>query len=314
MKAIGVTSYGGPDVLHSVEVPLPEPGIGEVRVRVKAAAIHPADVMLREGALAEWYGDAPKPYVPGMDVSGTVDAVGPDADTSTDLTLGADVVALVDSFGSHGGYSEYLVLPIESVTSAPRGVGAAQAASFLMPALTARAGLDLLGLGTGDALLVAGAAGAVGRFVVALAHADGLRVIALASDTDADLLHGLGADDFVSRGADFPPQMQAVAADGVDGLFDTTPAHAQHLAAVRDHGRVVSTRADLGELGRGITSAMVNVRSRMTDQAAIVRLRELVEAGTLPVDVAATFPADEAVEAHRMFDTGKANGRIVLTF
>lgn len=314
MKAIGVTSYGGPDVLHSVEVPLAEPGIGEVRVRVKAAAIHPADVMLREGALAEWYGDTPKPYVPGMDVSGTVDAFGPDADTSTDLTLGADVVALVNSFGSHGGYSEYLVLPTESVTSAPRGVGAAQAASFLMPALTARAGLDLLGLAAGDALLVAGAAGAVGRFVVALAHADGLRVIALASDADADMLCRLGADDFVSRGADFLPQMQAVAADGVDGLFDTTPAHAQHLAAVRDNGRVVSTRADLGELGRGITSDMVNVRSRMTDHAAIVRLRELVEAGTLPLDVAATFPADEAVKAHRMFDTGKANGRIVLTF
>lgn len=314
MKAIGLTSYGGPDVLHTVELPTPEPGTGEIRLRVKAAAIHPADVMLRQGALAEWYGDTPQPYVPGMDVSGVVDAIGPGVDESSDLTLGTDAVALVNSFGTHGGYSEYVVLPAESVTKAPLGSSAEQAASFLMPALTARAGLDLLGLNKGDSLLVAGAGGAVGRFVVALAHADGLRVIALAADRDLELMRRMGADDFVPRSAEFLQQMQITAPSGVDGLFDTTPAHEQHLPVVRDGGRVVSTRTDLGNLDRGITSAMVNVRQHMTDHAAIVGLRDLAEAGVLPLDVAAAYPAADAVEAHRRFDAGQVNGRIVLTF
>ncbi|MDO5626131.1 MAG: NADP-dependent oxidoreductase, partial [Pseudomonadota bacterium] len=310
----GLTEYGGPEVLHLVDLPTPRPGAGEVRVRVTAAAIHPADVMLRQGALADWYGDAPKPYVPGMDVAGVVDALGPGAPPRGDLAVGTEVVALVNSFGAHGGYSAYVVLPADSVAAAPRGVGSAQAASFLMPALTARAGLDLLGLRPGDALLVAGAAGAVGRFVVALAHADGLRVLALAEASDADMLRRLGADAFVPRGADGMTALQSLAPQGVDGLFDTTPAHAQHLPAVRDGGRVVSPRADLGALGRGITSAMANVRPRMTDHAAIARLCDMAGRGQLPLDVAATFPAAQAVEAHRLFDTGQAKGRIVLLF
>ncbi|MDO5631257.1 MAG: NADP-dependent oxidoreductase [Paracoccus sp. (in: a-proteobacteria)] len=315
MKAVGLTEYGGPEVLHLVDLPLPEPGAGELRIKVTAAAIHPADLMLRKGALAEWYGDTPKPYVPGMDIAGVVDAFGPGAKASSGLTLGAKVVALVNTFGTHGGYSEYVVLPAASVAAAPRGISAPQAASFLMPAMTARAGLDMLALQKGDALLVAGAAGAVGRFVVALAHADGLRVIALADESDAAMLRDLGADTLVPRSADFAQAMQAVAPEGVAGLFDTTPAHAQHIPALRDGGSVVSTSADPGDPGRGIRTAMVNVRNHMTDHAAIARLRDMAENGQLPLNVAATFPATKAVAAHQLFDaSGQAKGRILILF
>lgn len=316
MKAIGVTSFGGPEMLHEVTLPMPEPGVGEVRVRVRAAAIHPADVMLRQGALAEWYGEAPMPYVPGMDIAGVVDAVGPagGADADDDLEVGREVIGVVNSFGAHGGYSEYVVLPAASVCAAPRGASPEESASFLMPALTARAGLDLLGLQRGDKLLVAGAAGAVGRLAVALAHAEGLHVIALASDEDAQTMERLGADAFVPRSANFRETLQALAPNGVDGLFDTTPAHLDHIPAVRDGGRVVSPRAELGDLDRGITSAMINVRTHMSDHSAIVALRDLAQEGQLPLEVAATFPASEAAAAHRLFDSGTPKGRIVLLF
>jgi NADPH2:quinone reductase len=314
MKAIGLIVYGGPEVLHVVELPDPHPGVGAVRVRVEAAAVNPADVMLRDGSLAEWYEGLERPYVPGMDVAGRIDELGPDVDPGLGVRVGQAVVGVVDNSGSHGGYSEYVVLPAASVTAAPAGADVEHAASFLMNALTARNALDALALRAGATVLVTGAGGAVGGYAVPLAHADGLRVIAVASTSDERDVRGLGADEFVSRDEDVAARVQDLAPGGVDAVIDAAGMYAAIVPAIRDGGRLIDRRFWNGQPERGITVDQVSVRDRATDNAAIVRLRQQVEAGLLPMRVVQTFPAASAAEAHRRLDAGGLRGRIVLTF
>ncbi|MFG3151467.1 NADP-dependent oxidoreductase [Streptomyces sp. NPDC048219] len=314
MKAIGITTYGGPEVLHLVDLPDPQAGPEQVRVRVQTAAVNPADVMLREGLLADWYAGAEKPFIPGMDIAGVIDQVGPEVDPHLALEAGQFVTGIVDNYGPYGGYSQYVVLPAASVTAAPRGATAPEAAAFLMPALTARAGLDNLALPTGSTLLVAGAAGGVGRYAVALAHAAGLVVVAIASPGDADLVGRLGARVFIQRGEDAADRVRAQFPHGVDAVFDNTTSPERFYSAVRDGGQILSPRGAATEPGRGINVASVNVRQHVTDSAAIARLREQVEGGILPAQVAATFPYMQATDAHRLFDAGRIRGRIIVDF
>ena len=315
MRAIGVIDYGGPEALQAVELPTPEAGGGQILVRVQAAAVNPADVMLREGLLAEWYRGAEKPFIPGMDIAGVIDQLGPGVDPALGLSVGQFVTGIVDNYGRHGGYSEYVALPAESVTAAPTGSSPVEAAAFLMPALTARAALDNLALPKGASLLIAGAGGAVGRYAVALAHVEGLHVTAIAAPRDEKLVLRLGADVFLPRGRGMiADRIEEPVPDVVDAVLDTTTTPEAFAAAVRDGGKFCSPHGVSAGLGRGIKIIPVNVRERVRDHAAITWLREQVEAGLLPSTVAAVFPADDVVQAHRRFDAGRLDGRIVLTF
>ena len=148
MRAVGLRHYGGPEVLELVQIPTPEPGAGVVRVRVHAAAINPADVMLRDGLLADSYVDVEPPFIPGMDVAGVIDALGPDLDPALDLELGQRVAGIVETHAQHGGYSEFLVLPTESVTSAPVGASTAEAATSSRKAAAAPYAIALIQAGT----------------------------------------------------------------------------------------------------------------------------------------------------------------------
>lgn len=310
MKAYGLTEYGGPEVLHAVELPDPHAGAGEVRVQVRAAALNPADVMLRDGSLAAVYEGLEPPYIPGMDIAGVVDEAG----EGVAVPAGSSVVAIVDNTGSYGGYSQYVVVPESSTTTAPAGAGWPEAASFLMNALTARNALDELALPQGGTVLVTGAAGAVGNYAVALAHADGLRVVALAGAADEQDVRALGADVFVARGDDAVHKVLDEVPGGVDGVIDAALLYDGVTPAVKDGGTLIDLRFWEGMPGRGITVVHANVRSRVTDQAAIIALREQVEQGVLPLKVAATYPADRVADAHARLDGGGLRGRIVLTF
>lgn len=314
MKAVGVVRYGGPDVLQQVELPTPVAGPGEVRVQVSAAAVNPVDVMLREGLLADMYADEQPPFIPGMDVAGTIDQIGSDVDPALGHHLGKRVTGVVDNHGHVGGYSQYVVLPATSVTAAPAGHSIEQAAAFLMPALTARAALDALDLAPGQTLLVTGAAGGVGRYAVALANQHGLRVVALARTTDTTSLKALGAETVIPRDNEAASAVAALFPTGVDAVIDTTTSPERFLPTVRDGGKYLSPRGLHQPPGRGITVESVNVRERVKDIDAITHLRELVEDGILPADVQCTYPAHEAPEAHRRFEQGHVRGRIILLF
>lgn len=312
MRAVGITEFGNPDVLHIVDLPDPQPGPGEVRIRVHAATVNPTDTGLRSGSRAAQLKDIPPPYVPGMDAAGILDQIGPD--TSTDLQLGDHVMAIVVPSGSHGAYSELLVVPAESVTRVPAGATDVEAATLPMNGLTTRLALDLLDLKAGQTLAVTGAAGAVGGYAVQLGKAAGLRTIADAAPQDEQLVKELGADVVVPRGPDFAEHVRAVVADGADALIDTALLNELAILAVRDGGRIATLRGYTSESGRGVTFHPVFVRTYAREHDKLDRLRQQAEAGEVTLRVAATLPAERAAEAHRILEAGGTRGRLVLEF
>lgn len=316
MRAVGLSRYGGPEVLGLVELPDPQPTSEQVRIRVHAAGVNSADVVLRTGALASWYEGLTPPFVPGMDVAGVIDEIGDGVDPGFGLRPGQAVTGVVDNIGSHGGYSELVCLPAASVIPMPDGATFAQGASFLMNALTARCSLDALGLPAGATVLVAGAAGAagaVGGYAVALAASDGLRPVALASATDEQFVRKVGGDEIIPRGGNAAERVRALVPAGVDAVIDAAGLGEQILPAVRDGGVVIALRpwSDVCP-GRGIRIVQVNVRDRVTDRDAIAVLGEQASVGVLPLRVANMLPASEAGAAHMLLEAGGLRGRVVL--
>lgn len=315
MYAVGLNNYGGPEVLQRVELPEPHPASGQVRVKVRAAGINPVDVMVRDGSLAGWFAGAQPPFVPGMDIAGTIDELGEGIDPLLGIAIGQDVVGVVDNFGSYGGYSQYVCLPAASVTPVPAGASLPEAASFLMNALTARNALDTLHLPPGSTVLVTGAAGAVGAYAVGLGNADGLRMVAIASAQDEAFLRAAGASEVIARGNDVAARVRQAFPAGVDAVVDAASLGQQIAPVIRDGGTIITLRHGNDDgLERGIKAVFVNVRERITDHAAIARLGQQVTSGLLALRVAAVFPAAEAVAAHHRFDEGGLRGRVVLTF
>jgi NADPH:quinone reductase-like Zn-dependent oxidoreductase len=311
MRAAGVTEFGGPEALHIVDVPDEPLGPGQVRLRVMAAAVSPTDTHLRSGAYADRDPITTPPWVPGMDVSGVVDAVG---EGVGHLRPGEAVMGIVVPTGAHGGYRENLVLPADSVVHAPAGADVVAAATLPMNGLTARMALDRMALRPGDVLAVTGAAGAFGGYVVQLAKADGLTVVADASEADEQLVRELGADVVVRRGDEVAARIREQFPEGVHGLADGSVQDALVLPAVRDGGAVATVRGYRGDGQRGLRVLPNRVSRGAQDRVALDRLREQVEAGVLTLRVAQTFPAEQASDAHRRLEAGGVRGRLVLTF
>ncbi len=312
MRAVGVTEFGGPDVLHIVNLPDPEAGPGELRIRVHAAAVNPTDTLLRSGGRADLLKDIAPPYVPGMDAAGVLEQIGEGA--STALQVGDLVMAIVVPHATHGAYCERIVVPAESVARTPTDATEAQAATLPMNGLTARQALDLLGLEPGQTLAVTGGAGAVGGYAIQLGKADGLVVIADASANDEQLVNDLGADIVVRRGPDFAERVRSVVPQGADGLVDGALLNELVVGAVCDGGRIATVRGFTRDAERGITFHPVYVRTYAREHAKLDRLREQVEDGQVSLRVARIFPAAEAAEAHRILEAGGTRGRLILEF
>jgi NADPH:quinone reductase-like Zn-dependent oxidoreductase len=206
------------------------------------------------------------------------------------------------------------VLPGDSVVPVPAGTDAVAASTLPMNALTARLALDLLALRPGQVLAVTGAAGAFGGYIVQLAKADGLTVVADASEPDEELVRGLGADVVVRRGDDVAQRIREAYPDGVDGLADGAVQDALVLPAIREGGGMATVRGYRGDGQRGIEVHPTLVRRVAEDRAALDRLRQQAEDGVLTLRVARTFPAEDAAEAHRVLEAGGVRGRLVLTF
>ncbi|MDX3713230.1 NADP-dependent oxidoreductase [Streptomyces europaeiscabiei] len=310
MKAVGFTEFGGPEVLQVLELPAPDAGPGEVRIRVHAATVNAVDALQRSGVARS--PDAQPPFVPGMEAAGVVDQIG--TGTNTDLRVGDRVMAIVLSNGSHGAYAEQVVVPVESVVRAPDATTDVQAATLPMNGLTARLALDTLRLEPGQTVAITGAAGAVGGYAVQLAKADGLRVVADASEQDEALIKELGADVVLRRGAEYPGRVRAEVPEGVDGLVDTASLGALTAHAVRDGGRVVTLLGYDGPGERDITYEPIVVFRYAREHARLDRLRQQAEDGLITLRVAKSFPAEQATEAHRLLAAGGVRGRLVLTF
>jgi len=312
MRAVGLFTHGGPEVLQAIEVPEVHAGPGQVRIRVHAATVNPTDLGVRDGSRAEQQKADPPPYVPGMEAAGIIDEVGdgvPDR-----LKLGDAVMAIVVPKGSHGAYREQIVLDARSVVRAPAGKPHVEACTLPMNGLTARLSLDLLKLSPGQVLAVTGAAGAYGGYVIQLAKSEGLTVIADASEKDEKLVASLGADVVVRRGDDVASRFREHFPSGVDGLADGAVLNGLVIPAVRDGGAFTSVRGFEGVPQRDIRFTKTFVRSYAQEWEKLDRLRQQVEAGDITLRVADVYPPEKAADAHRRLEAGGTRGRLVIQF
>ena len=311
MRAVTFSRFGGPEVLEVSDLPEREPGPGQVRIRVAAATVNPTDIGFRSGRQSAQLTGLEPPYIPGMELAGVVDAVGP----GSNWQPGDRVMAIVIPRRPEGGaMAESVVVPSASVARVPEGQSLEAAATLPMNGLTVRLALDRLALKPGETLAVTGAAGAVGGYAVELGVADGLRVIAVAAPSDEPLLKKFGAEAVVARGDNAAKQIRQLVTGGVDGLIDAAVIGRPILPAIRDGGGLAVVRGFEGETERGITIHQVRVAEYAENQAALDALGQLVGQGKLTLRVAETFPPERAAEAHKRMDAGGIRGRLVVVF
>ncbi len=305
MKAVLVSQFGGPEVLTVEDVPIPEPGEGEVLVQVQAAGVGLWDVKLREGRV----GERSFPFIPGAEVSGLVAIVGPGVEG---LREGDPVISYP---GIGGCYAEYVVVPTDRLAAAPDGVDPVVAAGLPVAGVTAIEGIaELLAIQSGETVLINGAAGGVGTIGVQLAASRGARVFGTASPDNHGYLERLGCAFVADYGeADWVETLQKEAGGPVDALFDCVGGETlpTALGAVKDSGRAVTTVAPIPgfEAPRGISC------NYFTSKGTTARLTEaahLVEGHTLTVDVTRTFRLGKAADAHAAVETHHTRGKIVL--
>ncbi len=307
--AVSIAEPGGPDVVGVIERNVPDPGSGEVRVAVRAAAVHPSDVAFRERGIQ---GVAP-PWVPGWDAAGTVEAVGPDVDA---LAVGEAVMVVVSPRRPEGGaQSELLVAPATSVVPLPAGATFEQASTLPMNGLTALRGLELLDLPPASTLLVTGGAGLLASYAIPLAKRAGLRVLADASPADREFVLGLGAEVVLPRGDGLVASVRDAVPEGVDAVFDTALLGRAIFPAIREGGALVFVRTwDGAEIEDGIAIHPVWVGDVLERTEWLRELSQLAGEGVLELRVAATFPPERAADAHRLMEAGGLRGRAVVVF
>jgi NADPH:quinone reductase-like Zn-dependent oxidoreductase len=309
-RAVVATAYGGPEVLSVVDVEVPAPGPGEVLLDVRAAGVNPIDWKSYSGA----FGTDPTrlPIRLGHEVAGVVVAVGPGVD---DTPVGDEVIAT----GVVGGYAELVLVPAARVAPKPAQVSWAEASGLLLTGGTAVHTLEATGVGPGDVVLVHGASGSVGRFVVQLARLRGAQVVATASEaTHADLralgavpvTYGPGLADRVRDAAGaLGPVTVAIDTVGTDEALDVSVelvADRSRIATIAGFGRA-------GELGIQLLGAGPGADPGTAIRAAAVpQLVELAADGLLRVKVARTYPLEDAAQAHRDSIAGHARGKLVL--
>jgi NADPH:quinone reductase len=310
VRAVVVSRPGGPEVLRVVDLPTPEPGPGQVRIRTRTAAVNPTDTAFRQLGPDPEEG-VPQPWIPGMELAGTVDATG----AGVDWRPGQRVMAIVTPRRPEGGaYAEQVVVPADGVAATPDGVGDAEAATLPMNGLTVWAALRMLALSPGQVLGVTGAAGAVGGYAIELGKLAGLRVVAQAAVRDEDLVRRLGADVVVPRDDDAAAAFRAAVPGGVDGLLDAAVLDERALGAVRDGGALATVRFWSGPSERGIRVEPVMVRHHLHEAKGLADLASLAQAGSLTLRVAEVLPAERASEAHARLESGGIRGRLVLAF
>ncbi|MGW5777387.1 NADP-dependent oxidoreductase [Streptomyces sp. NPDC003863] len=306
MEAIVYEEFGGPEVLrHEAGVAKPEPGPGEVRVKVAAAGLNPVDWKRRYGWVEQFY-PTTFPAVPGLEFAGTVDALG---EGVTDQAVGDEVLGWTKT----GAYAEYAIAG--TVAPKPAGLSWEAAASLPVAGETAQRVLDLLRVREGETLFLHGAAGVVGSVAVQLAVAAGITVIGSASESNHGYLRELGAVP-VAYGDGLADRVRAAAPQGVDAVFDAA-GHGVLPVAIELLGggeaakeRIVTIAAtDAEEHGivfSGVTGDPEAVRAGLTAQA------RLAAEGVLTVRLAESLPLKEAARAQESSESGHVRGKIVL--
>ncbi|MGA1835421.1 NADP-dependent oxidoreductase [Herbiconiux sp. 11R-BC] len=310
MHAVLIQAPDGADAFAVADRPVRAPEAGEVLLRVLAAAVNPADVMMWRTLGG---GSVEVPFTAGMDAAGLVEAVGPGVEG---LHAGQRVMAVVFPRRPEGGaQAELVIVPAASVVPIADDLDLVDASTVPMNGLTALAALALLDLPAGSTLAVTGAAGQLASLAIPLAARAGLTVIADAKPDDVELVRSFGADLVVPRSDDFSAAVRAVVPGGVDAVLDTATVTRTALGAIRDGGAIAVLRGWEGsEPERGIRVERVSVGVALQNTAWLRGLAADAADGVLPLRVAGTVPAAEAESAYLRTEAGGLRGRLVITF
>ncbi|MFE3498825.1 NADP-dependent oxidoreductase [Kitasatospora sp. NPDC059146] len=305
-KAIAFPRYGDADVLRPIELDLPAPGPGQVRVAVRAVGVNPLDHKVRSGAFD---GIIPVtfPAVPGYEVAGVVEAVGAEV---TAFAPGDEVFGALMG----GGYAEHALLDADQVVAKPATLSWEEAAAIPVAAETAERVLDILGVRSGETLLVHGAAGAVGTLLLQFARARGITVIGTASEANHAYLRELGAIP-VTYGEGLAERVRAAAPGGVDRVLDAAGKGVLPLSVeLAGSAERVLTIADIpGAQEHGIRFSGGAEGGESYHGRAFAAALALHRAGTLRLPLHRVLPLAEAAQAHRISEDGHVRGKIVLT-
>jgi NADPH:quinone reductase-like Zn-dependent oxidoreductase len=295
-----LTGYGPPEKLGWSEVALPEPGSGQIRIRVHAAGVGPTDLKIRRGDLRQVF-PLPAPAVLGFEAAGTVDALGPGV---TGVTIGDEVAVLLPALG---GYGQYALTSIW--TAKPADVSWADAAALPASAEAAVGTLRQLHIAPGETLLILGGGGSVGVIATQLAVSQGVTVISATAARDERLTRELGAIP-VRYGPELLAQvhthvgkvdavLDAAGRGGLGDAVDLAGGPARVITIADEHP------ADFG----------VALSAPTPDRApdALDRTMPLLAAGTLRLRAQRLLPLRDAARAHALLETGQAHEKLILT-
>jgi NADPH:quinone reductase-like Zn-dependent oxidoreductase len=309
MKAVRFHEYGDPSVLRYEDVEQPIPGTGQVRIRVAATSFNSVDGNIRGGFMQ---GPIPVvlPHTPGIDVAGTVDALG---EGVAGVAVGDDVIGFLPMDGN-GAAAEYVLAPADVLAPAPKSVPLADAAALPLVGLTAYQALfDHGKLTAGQRVLINGAGGAVGGYAVQLAKNAGAHVIATASPRSTEAVTSAGADEVIDHTT---TGVTAAVTEPVDIALNLAPVAPAELAAlitlVRPGGVVVNTTVWMpapGDEERDVRGIDLFVRS---DADQLAQLVALIDRGELRVDVAERVPLAELPALHARAADGAVHGKVIV--
>ncbi|HEY0624382.1 zinc-dependent alcohol dehydrogenase family protein [Sphingomonas sp.] len=326
-KQVRFDRTGGPEVLRIVEVEVPEPAAGEVRIAVKAIGLNRAESMYRSGS---YIIDPVFPARLGSEAAGVIEAVGPGV---TGLAPG-DRVAVIPAFSYHdyGMYGDVVLAPARAVAKLPEGLGWTDAAAVWMAYGTAWGALiDTAGLREGETVLIPAASSSVGLAAIQVANAIGATPVALTRTTaKAGLLHEAGATHVIVTGeADLAAEVRRITGGaGARVVFDPVggPAFAQLAAVTAERGMLIvygaldgrATPLPVGDvLGRSLTVRGYLIYEATHDDAKLAAARAFVldglASGTLRPRIDRVFPFDAIADAHRHLEGNAQVGKIVVT-
>jgi NADPH:quinone reductase-like Zn-dependent oxidoreductase len=303
MQAILVHNYGGPEQLKLEEVQRPDPQAGEVLIHVHAAGVNPVDWKIRQGFMKD-FRPMQFPYIPGVDLAGVVEEVGPGV---TAFQKGQAV------FGqsAKGAYAEYAAASVETLALKLKTLNFDEAAAIPVGATTAWQGLfDQGELQAGQRVLIQGASGGVGSFAVQFARWKGAHVIGTTSTANVDFVRSLGAETVVDYTS--TPVEQVV--HDVDLVLDTVGAHTleSSVQAVKRGGTLVTIAGQPPEekvKERGVHVALFSSR---VSSKLLQTFAQLIDEGQVKVPIGRVFPLRDARQAHELSESGHGRGRIVL--
>ncbi|RVX46102.1 NADPH:quinone reductase-like Zn-dependent oxidoreductase [Nonomuraea polychroma] len=309
MKAVRFHEYGDPSVLRYEDVEQPVPGAGQVLIQVAATSFNGVDGNIRAGFMQ---GPIPVtlPHTPGIDVSGTIAALG---EGVTGIQFGDQVVGFLPMVAD-GAAAEYVVAPAEILAPAPTSISLADAAALPIVGLTAwQALFDHAKLAAGQRVLINGAGGAVGGHAVQLAKNAGAYVIATASPRSIEQVKATGADEVIDHTT---TEVAAAVSEPVDVVLNLAPINPAQLAAlltlIRPGGVLVNTTVWMpapSDEQRGVRGIDLFVRSDATQLSHLVAL---IDSGELHVDVAQQVPLPELPAVHAQAAAGALPGKTVI--